>query len=136
MLLIPQTRYGCCIDHQGLRALRLIALVSGIGSFLGEKGSDEDRCGRRIGACGDGLEPQNCLPGIAWLSTAFHVGDERMLFSIEFHADPHIESRIFLHGPIFNDLGLILGMPLSRRSSSAAPRSSTAFTELATFSIC
>src|ERR1700679_2393803 len=107
----------------------LKAKVSG---RFGEKGSDEDRYGRRIGACGNGLEPQNRLPGIAWLSTAFHVGDERMLFSIEFHADPHIESRIFLHGPIFNDLGLILGMRLSRRSSSAAPRSSTAFTELAT----
>jgi len=34
--------------------------------------------------------------------------------------------------PIFNDLSLIRGMRLSKRSSSAAPRSLTSFTELDT----
>ena len=76
-------------------------LKAEVSGRFGEKGSDEDRYGRRIGACGDGLQPQNRLPGIAWLSTAFHFGDERMLFSIELHAELHIGSRVFLHWPYF-----------------------------------
>src|ERR1017187_78866 len=76
-------------------------LKAEISGRFGEKGRDENRYGRRTGACGDGLQLQNRLAGIARLSTRLHFGDERMLYSIEFDANLYIEPKIFLHHPYF-----------------------------------